>query len=83
MSYTTISIKEDTKKELKKLREIYNTPSMDKLLRILITQVKKQRIDKFSDEFQRKLKERNLTLEDIIKSGEQVRAEILKTRKIT
>jgi len=83
MSYTTISIKEDTKKELKKLREIYNTPSMDKLLRILITQVKKQRIDKFSDEFQRKLKERNLTLEDIIKSGEHVRAEILKTRKIT
>ena len=42
MSHTTISIKEDTKKELKNLQEIYKTKSMDDLLKILIVQAKKK-----------------------------------------
>ncbi len=83
MTYTTISIKKTTKKELKRLKEIYETKSMDELLRILIVQEKKRRIDEFSDEFRRRIKEKNLTLEDIIKSGEKIREEILKERKIT
>jgi hypothetical protein len=82
MPYTTISIKEGTKKELRRFKEIYETKSMDDLLRILITQEKKRRIDEFSDDFRKRLKEKNLTLEDIIKSGEEIRAEILKERKI-
>ncbi len=82
MSHTTISIKEKTKKELKKLQEIYNTKSMDELLKILILQEKKRRMDDFSDEFRRSLEEKNLTLEDIIKSGEEIRKEILRERGI-
>lgn len=82
MNYTTISIKEETKKELKKLQEIYETKSIDELLKILIVQEKKRRIDEFSDDFQRRLKKKKLTLEDIIESGEKIRNEILKERKI-
>ena len=80
MSHTTISIKEDTKKELKKLQDIYKTKSMDELLKILIVQAKKKYIDNFSEDFKARLKERGLTLDDIIKSGEEFRNEILRER---
>lgn len=78
MTYTTISIKDKTKKELKNLLSIYNAKSMDELLKILIIEAKKKKIDDFGIEFQKKLKEKNLSLEDIIKSGEDIRAKILK-----
>jgi len=78
MTYTTISIKDKTKKELKNLLSIYNAKSMDELLKLLIIEAKKKKIDDFGIEFQKKLKEKNLSLEDIIKSGEQIRAKILK-----
>jgi hypothetical protein len=78
MSYTTISIKNKTKKELKDLQLRYNAKSMDELVKTLIVEVKKKKIDDFSQEFQRKLREKNLTLEDIVKSGEKIRGEILK-----
>ncbi len=80
MSITTISIKEDTKKELKKLQESYKTKSMDELLKILIIQAKKKHINNFSEDFKARLKERGLNLEDIIKSGEDIRKEILRER---
>ena len=80
MSHTTISIKEDTKKELKKLQEIYKTKSMDELLKILIIQAKKKYIDNFSEDFKARLRERGLTLDDIIKSGEEIRNEILREK---
>ncbi len=51
---------------------------MDEILKLLIMDAKKKRIDDFSREFQRKLKEKNLSIEDIIKSGEELRAKILK-----
>jgi hypothetical protein len=78
MTYTTISIKDKTKKELKNLLSIYNAKSMDELLKLLIIEAKKKKIDDFGIEFQKKLKEKNLSLEDIIKSGEEIRAKILK-----
>ena len=80
MSHTTISIKEDTKKELKKLQDIYKTKSMDDLLKILIVQAKKKYIDNFSEDFKARLKERGLTLDDILKSGEEIRNEILREK---
>ena len=80
MSHTTISIKEDTKKELKKLQDIYKTKSMDELLKLLIVQAKKKYIDNFSEDFKARLKERGLTLDDIIKSGEEIRKEILREK---
>jgi len=80
MSHTTISIKEDTKKELKNLQEIYKTKSMDELLKILIVQAKMKYIDNFSEDFKARLKERGLTLDDIIKSGEEIRNEILREK---
>ncbi|MCJ7648785.1 MAG: hypothetical protein MUP85_09255 [Candidatus Lokiarchaeota archaeon] len=78
MTYTTISIKDKTKKELKNLLSIYNAKSMDELLKILIIEAKKKKIDDFGFEFQKKLNDKNLSLEDIIKSGEDIRAKILK-----
>ena len=78
MTYTTISIKDKTKKELKNLLSIYNAKSMDELLKLLIIEAKKKKIDDFGIEFQKKLKDKNLSLEDIIKSGEKIRAKILK-----
>ena len=78
MKYTTISIKDKTKKELKNLLSLYNAKSMDELLKLLIIEAKKKKIDDFAIEFQKKLKEKNLSLEDIIKSGEEIRAKILK-----
>jgi len=80
MSHTTISIKEKTKKELKKLQEAYRTKSMDGLLKILIVQAKKKYIDEDSKDFKVRLKERNLTLEDIRKSGKEIRKEILQEK---
>ncbi|MBA7685395.1 hypothetical protein ES703_93819 [subsurface metagenome] len=78
MTYTTISIKDKTKKELKNLLSIYNAKSMDELIKLLIIEAKKKKIDDFGIEFQKRLKEKNLSLEDIIKSGEEIRAKILK-----
>ena len=78
MTYTTISIKDKTKKELKNLLSLYNAKSMDDLIKLLIIEAKKKKIDDFGIEFQKKLKEKNLSLEDIIKSGEDIRAKILK-----
>jgi hypothetical protein len=78
MTYTTISIKDKTKKELKNLLSIYNAKSMDELIKLLIIVAKKKKIDDFGIEFQKILKEKNLSLEDIIKSGEEIRAKILK-----
>ena len=78
MTYTTISIKDKTKKELKNLLSIYNAKSMDELLKLLIIEAKKKKIDDFGIEFQKRLKDKNLSLEDIIKSGEEIRIKILK-----
>lgn len=81
MTYTTISIKERTKDELKKLNLFYKASSMDELLRILIAQAKEKDVNDFSKAFRIKLKERNLTLEDIIKSGDKIREQILKEKQ--
>ncbi len=80
MTFTTISIKEQTKKELKKLQEMYDAKSMDELIKELIIQAKKKYINEFSKDFKVRLKEKGLTLEEIIKSGEEIRKEILKER---
>ena len=45
MTFTTISIKEKTKKDLKKLQEMYDAKSMDELLKKLIVQAKKNYIN--------------------------------------
>ncbi|GAH27058.1 unnamed protein product, partial [marine sediment metagenome] len=56
MTYTTISIKDKTKKDLKNLLSTYNAKSMDELLKLLIIEAKKKKIDDFGIEFQKKLK---------------------------
>ncbi|MHA1191355.1 MAG: hypothetical protein ACTSP9_03550 [Promethearchaeota archaeon] len=78
MTYTTISIKDQTKKDLKNLLSIYNAKSMDELLKLLIIEAKKKKIDDFGIEFKKKLKEKNLSFEDIVNSGEEIRTKILK-----
>ncbi|MHA1498040.1 MAG: hypothetical protein ACTSRT_10920 [Promethearchaeota archaeon] len=51
---------------------------MDELIKLLIIEAKKKKIDDFGIEFQKKLKEKNLSFEDIINSGEEIRTKILK-----
>ena len=80
MAFTTISIKEKTKKELKKLQEMYEVKSMDELIKKLIIQAKKEYINGFTKDFKSRLEEKGLTLEDIVESGEKIREEILKER---
>ncbi len=80
MTFTTISIKERTKKELKKLLEMYDAKSMDELIKTLIVQAKKDYINRFSKDFKKRLEEKGLTLEEIIKSGEEIREDILRER---
>jgi predicted CopG family antitoxin len=80
MTYTTISIKKNTKSELKKLKQQFEAKSMDELVRKMIFYTKKKVIDDFSRDFKTRLKEKGLTLEDIHKSGENIRKEILKER---
>ena len=60
MTFTTILIKEKTKKELKKLQEMYESKSMDELLKKLIVQAKKKYINEFSKDFKTRLNERGL-----------------------
>lgn len=80
MTFTTISIKNNTKKELKKLQEMYEAKSMDELIKRLIAQAKKQYITDFSKDFKNKLSEKGLTIESLVKSGDKIREEILKER---
>lgn len=80
MTITTISIKEETKLELKKLKQRYKAKSMDELIKKLIIEAKKNFIDNFSNDFKKRLEERGLSLEDIIKSGLEIRKDILKKR---
>ena len=82
MTFTTISIKEKTKKELKKLQERFDSKSIDELIKKLIVQAKKKHINEFSKDFKTRLNQKGLTLEDIIKSGGKIREEILKERDL-
>jgi predicted CopG family antitoxin len=77
MNYTTISVKEDTKGELKKLKSKFNTKSMDELLKILISQAKEQYIDEFSRDFNERLEDKGLSLDDILQAGERIRNELI------
>lgn len=80
MKYTTISIKKKTKSKLKKLKQQFEVRSMDELVNKMIFYTKKRFIDEFSNDFKDRLEERGLSLEDINKSGEKIRKEILKER---
>jgi hypothetical protein len=80
VEFTSISIKKSTREELKKLQSIYKTKSLDELLKILIIDSKMKNLDKFCEDFNEKLSEKNLTLEDTVKSGEEIRKEILKEK---
>ena len=78
MNVTTISIKKETKKELKKLQERYKVKSMDDLINKLIIETKKKFVDDFSKDFKQRLEEKGMTLNDIMESGEEIRKEIWK-----
>lgn len=55
---------------------------MDELIKKLIIQAKKEYINGFTKDFKSRLEEKGLTLEDIVKSGEKIREEILKERSL-
>ena len=82
MADITITIREKTMEELKRLKNYYQSPSIDDLLNQLINEGKKRLFDEFSEDFKKRLEEKGLSLEDFIESGLQIREEILKDKGI-
>lgn len=61
---TTISLSEDTKRELDQMKEDLGYRSMDALLKGILADVKNKRLEESSELFKRSLRERGLTIED-------------------
>lgn len=77
---TTISVSEETKKELDRLKVETDSQSMDELLSEMLVEIKNRRFEEFSKAFKKSLAEKGLTIEDIQKEGRRVRREVYSER---
>ena len=77
---TTISVTEEVKKELAKLKVELGYPSMDTLIRDAIAEMRNSRFEDASKLFRQRLKEKGLTISDIQKEGAQLRKEVFRER---
>jgi predicted CopG family antitoxin len=73
---TTISVSEEVKKELAKLKIELGYPSMDSLIKDAIVEMRNRKFEDASRLFKEKLKEKGLTIEDIQKEGTRIRREV-------
>lgn len=73
---TTISVSEETKKKLDRLKVDLGSKSMDELLREMVTEVRNRRLEESSEAFRKRLKEKGLTIEEIQEKGREVRREL-------
>jgi len=73
---TTISVSEETKKELTRLKIDLGYRSMDALLREMLAEVKHRRFEEASELFRKKLKEKGLTIKDVQREGLRIRKEV-------
>lgn len=73
---TTISVSEETKKKLDRLKVDFGSHSMDELLREMVTEVRNRRLEESSEAFRKRLEEKGLTIEEIQEKGRKVREEI-------
>ncbi len=63
---TTIAISEETRKRLLQLKLDENFKNMDELIKLLIVDHKISKLSQASKLFQERMKQRNLTLADLV-----------------
>ncbi len=73
---TTISLSEETKKELDRMKIDLGCRSMDALLKEMLTETRNRRFRNSSELFRKKLEEKGLTIGYIQREGRRVRKEI-------
>ena len=73
---TTISVSEDVKKELAKLKIELGYPSMDSLIKDAIVEMRNYKFGDASKLFREKLKEKGMTIEDVQREGTRIRREV-------
>ncbi|KXB02148.1 hypothetical protein AKJ44_01300 [candidate division MSBL1 archaeon SCGC-AAA261F17] len=73
---TTISVSEDTRKELTRLKTDLGSRSFDALLKEMLAEMRNRRLEEISKRFRESLKEKGLTLDDIQKEARRIRGEI-------
>lgn len=77
---TTISVTEEVKKELAKLKVELGYPSMDSLIKDAIADMRNRRFEDASKLFREKLKEKGLTISDVQREGALIRREVFRER---
>ncbi len=78
----TISVSEETKKKVEKLKADFGIESMDELLDEMATEMRNNMFEESSEEFRKRLKEKGLTIEDIQEKGREVRRELLRNLEL-
>lgn len=73
---TTISVSEEVKKELAKLKIELGYPSMDSLIKDAILEMRNRKFEDASKLFREKLKEKGLTIEDVQRESATIRREV-------
>ncbi|HLD41936.1 MAG TPA: hypothetical protein VJB06_02785 [archaeon] len=76
----TVALSEETHRDLVNLKLQAKVSSTDELVHRLIIEHRKQRLEKASQMFRDAMKEKGLTLKDILKDAEKVRKEIYEER---
>lgn len=77
---TTISLSEETKKKLDRLKVDIGSQSMDDLLNVMLVEMKNRRFEESSGAFRKRLEEKNLTIDDVQREGRRVREELYSER---
>lgn len=77
---TTISVSEEAKKELARLKIELGYPSMDSLIKDAIVEMRNRKFEDASKLFREKLKEKGLTIEDIQRESALIRREVYRDR---
>lgn len=73
---TTISVSEETKKKLDRLKVDLESRSMDELLSEMVAEVRNRKFEESSEAFRKRLEEKGLSIEDVQEEGRKVRKEI-------
>lgn len=73
---TTISVSEETKKKLDRLKIDLDSRSMDELLSEMVAEVRDRQFEESSKAFRKRLEEKGLSIEDVQEEGRKVRKEI-------
>jgi len=75
---STITVSEEVRRKLMGMKLELGYRSVEELLKAMIADFEEKQLEKASESFRKKLKERNLTLEGIMRENEKIRREIYK-----